>query len=213
METPTLYAYYRSSCSWRVRTTLNWKRIDYETIPISLIKDEQKTPEYSSLNPLQVVPTLKIDGVSLTQSIAILEYLEETRPEKPLLPRDPIKRALVRSLVQAIASDTQPVTNLRVVKYAGEERRDEWLNYWMTYAFQRIEVQLATTAGDYCVGNEVTLADVCLVPQVYNANRVNVDMSKFPTIQRINNKCLELDAFKKAHPHRQIDCPDELKEN
>ncbi|CAI2165840.1 7045_t:CDS:2 [Funneliformis geosporum] len=209
MNLPTFYSYYRSSCSWRVRTTLNWKGIDYETIPISLIKDEQKTSEYAFLNPFQVVPTLEIDGTLLTQSIAILEYLEETRPEKPLLPKDPIKRALVRSLVQAIASDTQPITNLRVIKYAGKE---EWPKYWMTYNFQFIEVQLSSTAKEYCMGDEVTFADVCLVPQVYNALRVEVDMTKFPIIHRIYIKCLELDAFKAAHPHRQIDCPSELKE-
>ncbi|GBB91319.1 hypothetical protein RclHR1_18530001 [Rhizophagus clarus] len=212
MEVPTLYDYYRSSCSWRIRTTLNWKEINYETIPVNLLKDEQKTTEYKAINPFQVVPTLKIDGVTLTQSIAILEYLEETRPGKPLLPKDPIKRALVRSLMQAIVSDTQPITNLRVLKYVEEARRDEWPNHWMTYSFHLIEAQLAATAGEYCIGDEVTFADVCLVPQVFNANRVKVDMTKFPIIQRIYNKCLELKEFNMAYPYRQIDCPDELKE-
>ncbi|CAB4484301.1 unnamed protein product [Rhizophagus irregularis] len=214
MEVPTLYSNYRSSCSWRIRTTLNWKEIGYETIPINLLEDEQKTLEYTSINPFQVVPALKIDGVALTQSIAILEYLEETRPEKPLLPKDPIKRALVRSLVQAIVGDAQPITNLRVRKYVEETRRDEWTNYWATFSFQRIEALLAATAGEYCVGDEVTFVDICLIPQAYNAaHKFKVDMSNFPIIQRIYNKCLELNAFKMAHPHRQIDCPDEFKEN
>jgi len=185
----------------------NWLRDN----SYQLIK--KKSPEYTSINPSQVVPALKIDGVTLTQSIAILEYLEETRPEKPLLPKDLTKRALVRSLVQAVVSDTQPVTNLGVIKYVEEARREEWPNYWMTFSFQRIEAQLAITAGEYCVGDEVTFADICLIPQVYKAYRVKVDMSKFPIIQRIYDKCLELNAFKMAHPHRQIDCPNELKEN
>ncbi|CAG8597966.1 13531_t:CDS:2 [Acaulospora colombiana] len=126
----------------------------------------------------------------------------------------------VRSIVQAIASDTQPVTNMRVLKYAGEDRKEEWLKHWMSVMFKAIENQLASVAGDYCVGNEVTLADVCLVPQVYNAYRLaslviirfNVDMTPFPIIKGISERLLELEAFKMAHPHRQIDCPPELKE-
>ncbi|CAG8522078.1 18853_t:CDS:2 [Acaulospora morrowiae] len=198
---PVLYSYFRSSCSWRVRTCLNWKGIDYEIKPVNLLKEEQE------------VPTLEIDGLVLTQSIAIIEYLEETHKENPLLPEDPGERALVRSIVQAIASDTQPVTNLRVIKYAGEDHKEEWAKHWMSVMFKGIEDQLARVAGDYCVGNKVTLADVCLVPQVFNAQRVNVDMTQFPTIQAIADRLLELEAFKRAHPYRQIDCPADLKEN
>ncbi|RHZ76037.1 hypothetical protein Glove_208g212 [Diversispora epigaea] len=209
-EKPVLYSYFRSSCAWRVRTVLNWKGIDYEIKSVNLVKEEQKTLEYSKLNPLKEVPTLIIDGLVLTQSLAIIEYLEETRPEKAVLPKEPGKRALVRSLVLAIASDTQPVTNLRILNYLGDDRKEEWTKYWMSYIFEGIEKQLKEVAGDYCVGNEVTLADICLVPQVFNANRFKVDLTPFPIIQRISDKLLELEAFKKAHPFRQIDCPSEL---
>ncbi|CAG8516298.1 glutathione S-transferase [Gigaspora rosea] len=200
-EKPILHSYYRSSCSWRVRTCLDWKGIDYEYCPVDLLEGDQKKEEYSEINPYKLVPTLIIDGNVLSQSVAILEYLEETRPEKPLLPKDPYKRALVRSLVQAIAGDIQP---LQILKLYNILKVLEAIK-------TRVEKQLAKTSNKYCVGDEVTLADVCLLPQVYKANRFEIDMTKFPLIQRIANDLSELDAFKKAHPQNQIDCPAEEK--
>ncbi|CAG8526942.1 11551_t:CDS:2 [Dentiscutata erythropus] len=207
-EKPILYSYYRSSCSWRVRTCLNWKGIDYEYCPVNVMEGAQNKEEYSEINPYEFVPTLKINGIVLSQSVAILEYLEEIRPEKPLLPKDPYKRALVRSLVQAIAGDIQPLQNLRPINFIesiGGDKK-EWINYCIG-----VEKQLSKSSGKYCVGDEVTLADVVLLPQVYNATRFNIDMTKFPLIQRIANDLSELDAFKKANPQNQIDCPAEEK--
>ncbi|CAG8703740.1 14361_t:CDS:2 [Dentiscutata heterogama] len=186
-EKPILYSYYRSSCSWRVRTCLNWKGIDYEYCPVNLLKGAQNKEEYSEINPYELVPTLKINGIVLSQS--------------------------VRSLVQAIAGDIQPLQNLRSVTFIESigGNRDEWINYCIVQGFAGVEKQLAKTSGKYCVGDEVTLADVVLLPQVYNSNRFGIDMTKFPLIQRIANDLYELDAFKKAHPQNQIDCPAEEK--
>ncbi|KAF0483842.1 maleylacetoacetate isomerase-like protein [Gigaspora margarita] len=212
-EKPMLYTYCRSSCAFRVRTCLNWKGIDCEYSFVGLLKGEQKEEKYVEVNPYKVVPALKIDGIVLTQSVAIMEYLEETRPEKPLLPKDPHKRALVRSLVQAIAGDIQPVQNLRVllhIESLGGDKK-EWAKHTINVGFEGVEKQLSKSSGKFCVGDEVTLADVCLVPQVFNANRFGVDLSKFPLIQRIANDLSELEAFKKAHPHNQPDCPSEEK--
>ncbi|CAG8518527.1 19944_t:CDS:2 [Gigaspora margarita] len=210
-EKPILHSYFRSSCSWRVRTCLNWKGIDYEYCPVDLLEGAQKKEEYSKINPYKVVPTLKIDGNVLSQSIAILEYLEETRPEKPLLPKDPYKRALVRSLVQAIAGDIQPLHYIRTLQYIESTggNKNEWVIYCITRGFEGVEKQLAKTSGKYCVGDDVSFADVCLLPQVYDSKRFGIDMAKFPLIQRIANDLSELDAFKKAHPQNQIDCPAE----
>ncbi|CAG8482468.1 9533_t:CDS:2 [Scutellospora calospora] len=200
---PILYSYYRSSCTWRVRTCLNWKGIDYETRFVDLLKDEHA-----------LVPTLEIDDVVLSQSVAILEYLEEIRPEKPLLPKDPYKRALVRSLVQAIAGDIQPLQNLSVLKYLERSgaNKNEWIKFCICKGFDGVEKQLEKTQGKYCVGDEVTLADVCLLPQVYNARRYEIDLTNYPRIQKIADNLSKLEAFKKAHPHNQDDCPVELRD-
>ncbi|CAG8522530.1 8520_t:CDS:2, partial [Racocetra fulgida] len=169
-----------------------------------------KEKEYSEINPYKSVPTLKIDGLVLTQSIPILEYLEETRPDKTLLPKEPGKRALVRILIQAIAGDIQPIQNLRVlnqVESLGGDK-NEWAKHFITIGFEGVEKQLEKTSGKYCVGDEVTLADVCLLPQVYNATmRFGVDMKKFPRIQSIADNLYKLDAFKNAQPDKQGDCP------
>ncbi|XP_028395946.1 LOW QUALITY PROTEIN: maleylacetoacetate isomerase-like [Dendronephthya gigantea] len=214
MSKPILYSYFRSSCSWRVRIALALKGIDYETNPVHLLKDggQQFSDEYSKLNPIHALPTLLIDNLTLTQSISILEYLEETRPEPPLLPpNDPAKRAAVRQIVFAIAMDTQPVQNLSVLKKVGDEKKVEWAHYFIDKRFEGIEEMLKKTSGKYCVGDEITMADLCLVPQVFNANRFKVDMTKFPRISEINDRLMEIDAFKVGHPFRQPDCPDDLK--
>lgn len=214
MSKPILFSYFRSSCSWRVRIALALKGIDYNTKPVHLLegRGQQFSEEYKKLNPSCVVPALIIDGHTLCQSISILEYLDETRPNPPLLPpNDPAKKALVRKIVQTIASDIQPVQNLRILKYVGDDKKAEWGHYWIDRGFEGLEEILRKTAGKYCVGDEITMADICLVPQVYNANRFKVDMKKFPLISEINENLQELEPFKVSHPFRQPDCPDDLK--
>eukprot|EP00055_Hartaetosiga_balthica_P007056 m.23775 g.23775 ORF g.23775 m.23775 type:complete len:218 (+) comp5583_c0_seq1:128-781(+) len=206
-----LYSYFRSSCSWRVRIALNLKNIDYKYHAINLLKGEQKSEEYLEVNPMGEIPALKIDGHLLTQSVAIIEYLDETRPETPLVPRDdPFKRAEVRRLTHMITSGIQPIQNLRVLLKHGKEHKMEWGQWAISTGFDALEKELEKTAGKYCFGDEITMVDLCLVPQVFNAERFEVDMSKYPTIQRIAGTLSELDAFAKAHPTKQPDCPEEL---
>mmetsp|Transcript_16398 Transcript_16398/g.52144 ORF Transcript_16398/g.52144 Transcript_16398/m.52144 type:complete len:236 (-) Transcript_16398:563-1270(-) len=208
-----LYSYWRSSCSWRVRIALAWKELAYEYRAVHLVKSEQKADEYTELNKGQVVPTLVYDGDAVCQSMAILEFLEEKHPEKALLPRDPLKRAKVRELMGMIGCDIQPVQNLRVllkhIEDAPAEEKDArkagWAKHWITFGFECVERALQGCAGTYCVGDEVTLADAFLVPQVYNANRYAVDMAKFPTISRIHAALEALPAFQRAHPSKQPD--------
>lgn len=206
-DTAVLYTYWRSSCSWRVRIALNLKGIDFKSIPVHLVKDggQQLDSDYKSKNPMAEVPTLEIDGISLTQSVAIMEYLEETRPTKPLLPCDPVARAKVRQISQIIAAGIQPVQNLRVLKKHGIEHKVDWGQWAINHGFEALEIELTKTAGKFSVGDDVTMADLCLVPQVYNANRFKVDMTKYPTIARIDAALSELPEFKKAHPDNQID--------
>ncbi|GLD93012.1 hypothetical protein PINS_up019335 [Pythium insidiosum] len=214
-DTPVLYSYWRSSCSWRVRIALAHKGIEYEYKAVHLVKNggEQYQDEFSAVNPNQRVPTLVIDGHAISQSSAILEYLEETRPEKPLLPKDPATRAKIRNVCQIIGADIQPIQNLAVMNKAVEAlpeseqgaKKIEWGRYWVERGFIALEKELQKTAGAFCVGDTVTLADLFLEPQVYNANRFNVDMSKFPTIARISKTLAELPAFQAAHPSQQPD--------
>ncbi|XP_062502268.1 maleylacetoacetate isomerase-like [Corticium candelabrum] len=213
MSKPILYSYFRSSCSWRVRIALAIKGIEYEYRAISLIKDggQQKSDEFKKINDQCAVPALIIDGHTLAQSLAIIEYLDETRPSPSILPRDDsFKRAQVRRIADCIACDIQPIQNLGVLQYVGDSKA-EWGHHWIDRGFQALESMLSSTAGKYCVGDEVSMADLCLVPQVYNGNRFNVDMSKYPIISRINESLLELDAFQVSHPSRQPDCPEDLR--
>ncbi|XP_073443528.1 maleylacetoacetate isomerase isoform X2 [Dendrobates tinctorius] len=212
VEKPLLFSYFRSSCSWRVRIALALKGIEYDLRPVNLIQDggQQRTDEYKRVNPMQQVPALRIDGVTLSQSLAIIEYLEETRPLPPLLPGDPLKRAQCRMISDHIASGIQPVQNLDVLQRVGD-RSLEWAQHYITRGFQALELLLRDTAGRYCVSDEVTMADLCLVPQVANADRFQVDMTPFPTISRINRALLQLEAFQISHPSRQPDTPPELR--
>ncbi|XP_022799081.1 maleylacetoacetate isomerase-like isoform X2 [Stylophora pistillata] len=174
MTKPVLYSYFRSSCSWRVRTALALKGIEYDTHAVHLLKDggQQFSDEFKKLNPMGYVPALVIDGHTLADSLSIIEYLDETRPDPPLLPRDdPFKKALARQVSQTIASGIQPIQNLSVLKYLGDERKTEWGHHWINKGFCNLEKILERTSGKYCVGDEITMADLCLVPQVYNANR------------------------------------------
>lgn len=170
---PILYSYWRSSCSWRVRICLNLKEIPYDIKPISLIKSggEQHCNEYREVNPMEQVPALQIDGHTLIESMSIMQYLEETRPQRALLPQDFHKRAKVREICEVIASGIQPLQNLIVLIHVGEEKKKEWAQHWITRGFRAVEKLLSTSAGKYCVGDEITLADCCLVPQVFNARR------------------------------------------
>lgn len=206
-ETPVLHTYWRSSCSWRVRIALNWKHIAFDSIPVHLVRDggEQLKNEYRRLNPMMQVPTLKIDGLSLTESVAIIEYLEESRPQRPLLPRDPVARASIRELVNIVAAGIQPVQNLRVLRKHGIEQKVDWGQWAINHGFKALEAKLQKTAGKYCYGDEITLADLFLVPQVYNANRFKVDMSQYPTISRIDAALASIPEFQRAHPDEQPD--------
>jgi len=218
MAKPVLYSYFRSSASWRVRIALAYKGIEYDYKAVNLIKDggQQLTEEYRELNPMRQVPTLVIDGVILAQSLPIIEYLEETRPDKKLLPQDPAKRAQARQIAEMINSGIQPIQNLAVLKLVGEWTGDEskkatWAKHWITNGLQGVEKMLSRTAGRFCVGDEVTIADLCLIPQMYNATRFGVDLSPFPLINRVVDECGKLEAFQKAEASSQPDAPVEPK--
>ncbi|XP_069494107.1 maleylacetoacetate isomerase isoform X1 [Ambystoma mexicanum] len=209
---PVLYSYFRSSCSWRVRIALALKGIEYDLAPVSLIKDggEQLTGEFCAVNPMKQVPALTIDGITLSQSLAIIHYLDETRPSPRLLPEDPKKRALVRMISSCIVSGIQPLQNLAVLNKVGAEKQ-QWAQHFIASGFQALEQILEGTAGQYCVDDELSMADLCLVPQVYNAERFKVDLSPYPTIVRLNGALLKLEAFKQSHPSRQPDTPPDMR--
>lgn len=211
-----LYTYFRSSAAYRVRIALNLKGLAYESVPVHLLRGggEQLQPAYRAVNPAALLPSLEDDnGATLTQSMAIIEYLDETHPAAPLLPADPLGRARVRALALTVACDIHPLGNLRVLKYlvhqlkVGDEAKAEWSRHWIGEGFGALESMLASSpeTGWFCHGDTPTLADCCLVPQVFNALRFEVDMSRFPTIARIHAACGELDAFAAAHPSRQPD--------
>jgi len=207
-----LYSYFRSSAACRVRIALNLKGIAFETLPIHLIKDggHNKRPEFRAVNPQMRVPVLVTPaGNVLIQSMAIIEYLEETHPEPALLPKDPIDRAKVRGLAELIACDIHPLNNtspLRYLKHAmGQEQSaiDAWYHHWVIEGFEALEALIAP--GPYACGHQVTLADVCLVPQVNNARRLKVPLDKFPKILGVDQACLALAAFDRARPENQPD--------
>jgi maleylpyruvate isomerase len=210
-----LYSYFRSSAAYRVRIALNLKGIDYETVPVHLLKDggQQNAEGYRRMNPTGLVPTLLDGDLAIGQSMAIIEYLEETHPEPPLLPADPAGRARVRSIAQSIACDIHPLNNLRVLKYlknelgVDEDAKNAWYRHWISVGLGSVEAMLAghPATGRYCHGDQVTLADVLLVPQVFNARRFDCDLSAMPTVTRIADECARLDAFIRAEPARQPD--------
>uniref|UniRef100_A0A3Q3VLF6 Maleylacetoacetate isomerase n=1 Tax=Mola mola TaxID=94237 RepID=A0A3Q3VLF6_MOLML len=210
---PVLHGYFRSSCSWRVRIAFALKGIEYDQAPVNLIKDggQQLTEPFKVLNPMQQVPALEIDGITLSQSLAVIQYIDETRPGPRLLPADPKKRAQVRMISDVIASGIQPLQNLHVIQKIGAEKV-QWAQHFIHRGFQALEPILKQTAGKYCVDDEISMADICLVPQVYNAERFKVDMERYPTIKRLNEALLEIDAFRVSHPSRQPDTPEDLRE-
>jgi maleylacetoacetate isomerase len=209
-----LYGYFRSSAAYRVRIALNLKGLAPEHVGVHLRKGEQHAGDYLRRNPQGLVPTLATDdGAHLTQSLAIIEWLDETHPRPPLLPADADARARVRAIALAIACDIHPLNNLRVLKYlvrplgASEAARDEWYRHWCDVGLSALETQLAAepATGRFCHGDAPTLADICLVPQLANARRVPFDLDRIPTLLRIEAACLELPEFAEAAPARQPD--------
>ncbi|KAK9533612.1 hypothetical protein VZT92_008719 [Zoarces viviparus] len=209
---PVLHGYFRSSCSWRVRIAFALKGIEYDQVPVNLIKDggQQLTEQYKKLNPMLQVPAVEIDGITLCQSLAVIQYVDETRPGPRLLPADPQKRAQVRMISDVIASGIQPLQNLHVLQKIGAEKV-QWAQHFIDRGFQALEPILKQTAGKYCVGDEISMADICLVPQVYNAERFKVDVGKYPTINRLNQTLLEIEAFTVTNPSCQPDTPADLR--
>lgn len=210
-----LYTFFRSSAAFRVRIALNLKGLKHELRPVHLLKNggEQHGESYKHLNPQQLVPTLVSDGRPITQSLAIVEYLNEIAPEPPLLPKEAVARARVRQLALAVACDIHPLPNLRVVQYlkqrlgADEGAVLAWQRHWMAEGFAALEAQLSGDAatGAFCHGNDPTLADICLVPQLFNGRRWKLDMTPYPTLLRIEETAYKLAAFAAARPENQPD--------
>ncbi len=210
----TLYNYFRSSAAFRVRLALNYKALAYDPVAVSLVAGAHKEPQYAALNPQGLVPALVIDDKVLTQSMAIIEYLDETHPQPALLPADALGRHRVRALSQAIACDLHPINNLRILKYLkqplghSQEEIDTWYRHWCDVGLAGFEALLADGgAGTYCHGDQVSMADICLVPQVFNAVRFQVEMSKYPLAHGIFERLMKLPAFDAAQPSRQPDAP------
>ena len=207
-----LYSYFRSSAAYRVRIALNLKGVAYETAAVHLIKDggHNKRPEFRAINPQMRVPALTTAGGDvLIQSLAIIEYLDEIHPQPPLLPKDPIARARTRAIAQMIACDIHPLNNTSPLRYLKKELQQEqtaidaWYRHWVIEGFEAVEMLL--TPAPYACGNLVTMADICLVPQVYNARRLKVPLDRFPKILAVDAACLALPAFDRARPENQPD--------
>ena len=206
MSKPVLFDYFRSSASYRVRIALGMKGMDYERVPVDLLQGGQKGPEYRSRNPQGLIPLLEIDGQRIPQSLAIIAYLDRTRPDPPLLPINPADAAHVRSLALVVACDVHPLNNLRVLNYLkgplGQEQaaRDTWYRHWIAEGFAALEAMAAPSSGRFLFGDEPTLADICLVPQMFNARRFEAPLEAYPTLVRADAEANRLDAFAAAHP-------------
>jgi maleylacetoacetate isomerase len=206
MARPVLFDYFRSSASYRVRIALHLKGVAYESAPINLLKGEQKESAYRARNPQGLVPMLEIDGRRLTQSLAIIDYLDAAFPEPKLVPRDPAERAHVLAMALIVGCDIHPLNNVRVLKYlAGalgveEPARDGWYAHWVREGLAALEAMAADGAGRFLFGDAPGLADICLVPQLYNARRFNVPLDDFPLLLRVETEANKLAAFANAHP-------------
>ncbi len=210
-----LYSYWRSSAAYRVRIGLNLKGLEYALEPVHLVRDggQQHAPDYAALNPQQLVPALCHGDKVMTQSLAILDYLEDVQPQPPLLPADALGRARVRGLAQLVACDIHPLNNLRVVQFFDREwhvpqsEREDWALHWMRTGFDALEAALARSddTGRFCHGDTPGMADCCLIPQLYNARRFSLDLTPYPILRRIEEACLALPAFDAARPENQPD--------
>jgi maleylacetoacetate isomerase len=206
MSKPVLYDYFRSSAAYRVRIALGLKGVDHDRAAVNLLEGEQKAKAYRARNPQGLVPALEIDGHLLTQSLAIITYLDSTRPDPPLLPADPADAAHVRALALAVACDIHPLNNLRVLKYLSgplaqpQSARDSWYRHWIAEGLAALEAMAAPRAGRFLFGDAPGLADICLVPQLYNARRFDVALDGFPTLVRTDREANRLKPFQAAHP-------------
>lgn len=204
-----LHGYFRSSASYRVRIGLNLKGLQYDYQPVNLLKGEQREGEYRKLNPQGLVPALVDGDTILTQSLAILEWLDEQHPEPALLPKDPLARARVRAMAYSVACDIQPVQNLRVLKYLqseygiSDEEKVDWIRHWIHEGFSALEQQL--NPAPFAAGDEPGLFECCLIPQIYSAERFGMDIAEYPAIHRIMLACNEIPAFVDARPENQPD--------
>ena len=211
-----LYSYYRSSAAFRVRIALELKGLDWECIPVDLLNDEQKSDAYRRLNPQGLVPAMDIGDDYLTQSLAIIEWLDERYPDTALLPSDPLAKAVVRALAYQVAMEMHPLNNLRVLNYLKSEldldeaRKMLWYRHWIAQGFRALEqsLQQLECGGLFCFGGSATLADVCLIPQVYNARRYECDLTDYPLIRSVWEHCASLTPFQRAAPESQPDYPE-----
>jgi maleylacetoacetate isomerase len=206
----TLHSAWRSSAAYRVRIGLNLKGLAYDIVPVNLVSSQHLEPAYAALNPSRLLPTLDVDGRTLTQSLAILEWLDETVPEPRLLPTDPFDRAAVRTMAEIVACDIHPVNNLRILRALtglgiDEPGREAWIQRWIADGFVALEAMVAKHGKGFAFGDAPGLADCCLVPQVYNAERFKTDLTPFPAIRAVAARCAEHPAFAAAHPNQQPD--------
>ena len=208
MSRPVLYDYFRSSACYRVRIALNLKGVAYDTVPVNLLEGEQQAEGYRARNPQGFVPLLDVDGLELTQSLAILDWLDSAYPEPALVPSDAAGRAAVLAMALAIACDIHPLNNLRVLKYLSgplgqpQEVRDDWYRHWVAEGFAALEALAAPSAGRFLFGDSPTLADICLVPQMFNARRFELPLDPYPTLVRADAEASRIEAFAAAHPDR-----------
>ncbi len=208
-----LYTFFRSSTSFRLRIALAYKRLDYEPHYVSLPKMEHRLPSYRDINPQGLVPLLVEGGRSLIQSMAIIEYLDEVYPDPPLMPKDPIGRVYVRSVSQILGCEIHPLNNVRVLKHlkaqfgADEAATNAWYEHWIAEGLSGLEGYLTREgmSGDFCYGDTVTMADICLVPQIFNARRFNCPLDAYPKLLAITDRCMTLDAFRATEPSTQAD--------
>lgn len=217
MSSLVLYNYFRSSTSYRVRLALHLKNLPFEYVPVNLLKGEQHSPEYRKINPLGGVPTLIHDGKIIPESFAIIEYLDEVFPQHPLFPKDAYIKARIRQFCEVINSFMHPMGNLKTLQYLeknhgySQDQKEQWVQHWAHQGLEVLEKTLKEFAGTYSFGEAITTADVFLIPQILTCQRFKVDMSKYPSLMKVNEACLNIEGFKMAHPFRQIDTPEEFK--